>query len=81
MDVWMDGSVVCELTLAGCLSVSWLYRSLHSRLRLGGSSSSSLNDLSQAKSPPGVEKGGLDEFGRDKGTQQRRAGTNATWNR
>ncbi|XP_075886267.1 proline-rich protein 5-like isoform X2 [Nelusetta ayraudi] len=57
-----------------------LRRSLHSRLRLSGSSSSSLNDLSQAKSPPGAEKGGLEECGRDKGTQQRRAGANATWN-
>uniref|UniRef100_A0A3Q3W301 Cullin N-terminal domain-containing protein n=1 Tax=Mola mola TaxID=94237 RepID=A0A3Q3W301_MOLML len=36
---------------------------LHSKLRLGSSSSSSLTDLSQ-----------------DKGTQQRRAGSNATWN-
>lgn len=57
-----------------------LRRSLHSRLRLSGSSSSSLTDLSQAKSPSGADKGGLEECGRDKGTQQRRAGANATWN-
>lgn len=61
-------------------------RSLHSKLRLGTGSSSSLTDLSQAKSPAGGgEKvgpaGGLaDECSTDKGTQQRRAGANATWN-
>ncbi|XP_074554300.1 proline-rich protein 5-like isoform X2 [Halichoeres trimaculatus] len=60
-------------------------RSLHSKLRLGGGSSSSLTDLSQAKNQGGGggagEKGGLsEESSRDKGTQQRRAGANATWN-
>ncbi|KAM7367109.1 hypothetical protein PAMP_015033 [Pampus punctatissimus] len=63
-------------------------RSLHSKLWLGSGSSSSLTDLSQAKSPGagGVgEKGGTagglaEECSRDKGTQQRRAGANATWN-
>uniref|UniRef100_H2MFI4 Proline rich 5a (renal) n=1 Tax=Oryzias latipes TaxID=8090 RepID=H2MFI4_ORYLA len=40
---------------------------LQSKLRLGTGSSSSLTDLSQPKA-------------RDKGTQQRRAGANATWN-
>lgn len=61
-----------------CLHVVAACRSLHSRLRLSGSSSSSLNDLSQAKSSSGGDK---EECGRDKGTQQRRAGANATWNR
>ncbi|KAM6895874.1 proline-rich protein 5-like isoform 2-T2 [Xenentodon cancila] len=62
-------------------------RSLHNKLRLGAGPSSSLTDLSQAKSPlsGGGEKcgpaGGLaEECSRDKGTQQRRAGANATWN-
>ncbi|XP_008301782.1 proline-rich protein 5-like isoform X2 [Stegastes partitus] len=61
-------------------------RSLHSKLRLGTGSSSSLTDLSQAKSPAGGgEKGGsagglAEDCSRDKGTQQRRAGANATWN-
>ncbi|CAL8242444.1 unnamed protein product [Merluccius merluccius] len=57
-------------------------RSLQSRLRLGSSSSSSsLTDLSQGGG--GGEKGGgmPEECSRgDKGTQQRRAGANATWN-
>uniref|UniRef100_A0A3P8S2V0 Proline rich 5 n=1 Tax=Amphiprion percula TaxID=161767 RepID=A0A3P8S2V0_AMPPE len=63
-----------------------LIESLHSKLRLGTSSSSSLTDLSQAKSPTGGgEKGGsagglAEDCSRDKGTQQRRAGANATWN-
>ncbi|KAM6961614.1 proline-rich protein 5-like isoform 2-T2 [Tautogolabrus adspersus] len=64
------------------------FRSLHSKLRLGGGSSSSLTDLSQAKTSGGGgggggggDKGGLaEECSRDKGTQQRRAGANATWN-
>ncbi|XP_071358766.1 proline-rich protein 5-like isoform X2 [Trachinotus anak] len=62
-------------------------RSLHSKLRLGSGSSSSLTDLSQAKIPAGGggEKGGTagglaEECSKDKGTQQRRAGANATWN-
>uniref|UniRef100_UPI0037E78D09 proline-rich protein 5-like n=1 Tax=Semicossyphus pulcher TaxID=241346 RepID=UPI0037E78D09 len=60
-------------------------RSLHSKLRLGGGSSSSLTDLSQAKTSGGGDKGGpsgglSEECSRDKGTQQRRAGANATWN-
>ncbi|KAF3705105.1 Proline-rich protein 5 Protein observed with Rictor-1 [Channa argus] len=62
-------------------------RSLHSKLKLGSGSSSSLTDLSQTKTPPGGggEKGqtagGLtEECCKDKGTQQRRAGANATWN-
>ncbi|XP_040885720.1 proline-rich protein 5-like isoform X2 [Toxotes jaculatrix] len=58
-------------------------RSLHSKLRLGSGSSSSLTDLSQAKTPSGGggEKGGTaEECSKDKGTQQRRAGANATWN-
>lgn len=61
-------------------------RSLH-KLRLGTGSSSSLTDLSQAKQAAGGgEKGGagvsglVDDCSRDKGTQQRRAGANATWN-
>ncbi|XP_069012783.1 proline-rich protein 5-like isoform X1 [Embiotoca jacksoni] len=63
-----------------------LLESLHSKLRLGLGSSSSLTDLSQAKGPAGGgEKGGpagglVEECSRDKGTQQRRAGANATWN-
>lgn len=58
-----------------------LRRSLHNKLRLGTGSSSSLTDLSQAKTPAGGgEKGGTEESSRDKGTQQRRAGANATWN-
>ncbi|XP_029317413.1 LOW QUALITY PROTEIN: proline-rich protein 5-like [Cottoperca gobio] len=60
-------------------------RSLHNKLRLGSSSSSSLTDLSQAKTPGGGDKGGTagglgEECSRDRGTQQRRAGANATWN-
>ncbi|XP_075968031.1 LOW QUALITY PROTEIN: proline-rich protein 5-like [Anarhichas minor] len=66
-------------------------RSLHNKLRLGNSSFSSLTDLSQAKTQGGGEeeeggggggeKGGLaEECSRDRGTQQRRAGANATWN-
>uniref|UniRef100_A0A8C7WNZ0 Uncharacterized protein n=1 Tax=Oryzias sinensis TaxID=183150 RepID=A0A8C7WNZ0_9TELE len=59
-------------------------RSLQSKLRLGTGSSSSLTDLSQPKaSAGGGEKGGnvlVDDCSRDKGTQQRRAGANATWN-
>ncbi|XP_043964027.1 proline-rich protein 5-like isoform X1 [Gambusia affinis] len=61
-------------------------RSLHNKLRLGTGSSSSLTDLSQAKSSSGGgEKGGTagglsEECGRNKETQQRRAGANATWN-
>ncbi|KAM9334813.1 proline-rich protein 5-like [Symphorus nematophorus] len=62
-------------------------RSLHSKLRLGSGSSSSLTDLSQAKTPTagGGDKGGItgglgEESSKDKGTQQRRAGANATWN-
>ncbi|KAG7463367.1 hypothetical protein JOB18_037174 [Solea senegalensis] len=62
-------------------------RSLHSKLRLGNNSSASLNDLPLAKSPAGGggERGGtagglVDECSKDKGTQQRRAGANATWN-
>ncbi|XP_068162571.1 proline-rich protein 5-like [Antennarius striatus] len=61
-----------------------LRRSIHNRLRLGGSSSSSLNDLSQVKNHGGGgggDKGGLaEDSSKDKGTQQRRAGANATWN-
>lgn len=62
-----------------------LRRSLHSKLRLGSSSSSSLNDLSQAKAPGGGDKGGAagglsEECSRDRGTQKRSAGANATWN-
>ncbi|XP_033471252.1 proline-rich protein 5-like isoform X2 [Epinephelus lanceolatus] len=62
-------------------------RSLHSKLRLGGGSSSSLTDLAQAKTSGGGggDKGGTtgglgEECSRDRGTQQRRAGANATWN-
>ncbi|RVE56776.1 hypothetical protein OJAV_G00224360 [Oryzias javanicus] len=61
-------------------------RSLQSKLRLGTGSSSSLTDLSPPKaSVGGGEKGGnvgglADDCSRDKGTQQRRAGANATWN-
>ncbi|XP_077357306.1 proline-rich protein 5 isoform X2 [Festucalex cinctus] len=59
-----------------------LRRSLHNRLKLASGSSSSLTDLSHAKTPSGgAEKVPLvDECSRDKGTQQRRAGANATWN-
>uniref|UniRef100_A0A8C9ZL13 Proline rich 5 n=1 Tax=Sander lucioperca TaxID=283035 RepID=A0A8C9ZL13_SANLU len=65
-----------------------LLESLHSKLRLASNSSSSLTDLSQAKSQGGGgggDKGGTtgglaEECSRDRGTQQRRAGTNATWN-
>ncbi|XP_039995998.1 proline-rich protein 5-like isoform X2 [Xiphias gladius] len=64
-----------------------LLESLHSKLRLGSGSSSSLTDLSQAKTQAGGggEKGGTagglaEECSKDKGTQQRRAGANATWN-
>ncbi|XP_037316509.2 proline-rich protein 5-like isoform X2 [Pungitius pungitius] len=62
-------------------------RSLQNKLRLGLGSSSSLTDLSQAKTPGvgGGERGGTtggpaDECNRHIGTQQRRAGANATWN-
>ncbi|XP_070785216.1 proline-rich protein 5-like [Enoplosus armatus] len=66
-------------------------RSLHSKLRLGSNSFSSLTDLSQAKTPGGGggggggDKGGTtgglaEECSKDRGTQQRRAGANATWN-
>ncbi|GLD49079.1 proline-rich protein 5-like protein, partial [Lates japonicus] len=62
-------------------------RSLHSKLKLASGSSSSLTDLSQAKTPAGGggERGGTaggltEECNKDKGTQQRRAGANATWN-
>ncbi|XP_020775843.1 proline-rich protein 5-like isoform X2 [Boleophthalmus pectinirostris] len=59
-------------------------RSLHSKLRLGSGSSSSLTDLSQSKSSGSGDKsgtlGGPSDESRDKGTQQRRAGANATWN-
>ncbi|XP_028304181.1 proline-rich protein 5-like [Gouania willdenowi] len=62
-------------------------RTLQSKLKLSLGSSSSLNDLSQAKhSAGGGEKGGvgsgglIDDYSRDKGSQQRRAGANATWN-
>ncbi|XP_076015021.1 proline-rich protein 5-like isoform X2 [Genypterus blacodes] len=61
-------------------------RSLQSKLRLASGSSSSLTDLSLQKSfAGGGEKGGaagglVEECSRDKGTQQRRAGANATWN-
>ncbi|XP_063761847.1 proline-rich protein 5-like isoform X1 [Eleginops maclovinus] len=66
-------------------SLRRISRSLHNKLRLGSSSSSSLNDLSQAKTPGGGDKGGpagglSEECSRDRGTQQRRAGANATWN-
>ncbi|XP_072769382.1 proline-rich protein 5-like isoform X4 [Nerophis lumbriciformis] len=60
-------------------SLRRISRSLHSRLRLAGGSSSSLTDLS--KTPWGggaVEKVVAEES--SKGTQQRRAGANATWN-
>uniref|UniRef100_A0A3Q3M1U9 Proline rich 5a (renal) n=1 Tax=Mastacembelus armatus TaxID=205130 RepID=A0A3Q3M1U9_9TELE len=63
-------------------------RSLHSKLKLGSSSSSSLTDLSPTKTTPGggADKGGTvgglaEDCSKDKGTQQRRAGANATWNR
>lgn len=74
------------LTMTPFLSVFWISRSLHSKLRLGGGSSSSLTDLSQAKSSAASDKGGIteglaEECSRDKGTQQRKAGSNATWNR
>ncbi|XP_047430588.1 proline-rich protein 5-like isoform X2 [Mugil cephalus] len=61
-------------------------KSLQNKLRLGTGSSSSLTDLSQAKTPAGSgEKGGTagglaEDCNLDKGTQQRRAGANATWN-
>ncbi|XP_077565658.1 proline-rich protein 5-like isoform X2 [Stigmatopora nigra] len=55
-------------------SLRRISRSLHNRLKLAsGSSSSSLTDLSG-----GGEK--ADPCGRDRGTQQRKAGANATWN-
>lgn len=70
------------------LASFWISRSIHSKLKLASGSSSSLTDLSQAKTPTGGggEKGGTtgglaEEFSKDKGTQQRRAGANATWNR
>ncbi|XP_057712210.1 proline-rich protein 5-like isoform X1 [Corythoichthys intestinalis] len=59
-------------------SLRRISRSLHNRLKLAGGSSSSLTDLSQKSTSGGVEK--VDECGRDRGTQQRRAGANATWN-
>lgn len=69
------------------LSVFWISRSLQNKLRLGIGSSSSLTDLSQAKAPAvgagdkgGTAGGQAEECRRDKGTQQRRAGANATWN-
>ncbi|XP_037552149.1 proline-rich protein 5 [Nematolebias whitei] len=62
-------------------------RSLQNKLRLGTGSSSSLTDLSKSSAGGGGggEKGGAagalsEESCRDKGTQQRRAGANATWN-
>lgn len=59
-------------------------RSLHSKLRLGSGSSSSLTDLSQSKGSGSGDKsgtlGGPADESRDRGTQQRRAGANATWN-
>ncbi|XP_017270379.1 proline-rich protein 5 isoform X2 [Kryptolebias marmoratus] len=63
-------------------------RSLQNKLRLGTGSSSSLTDLSKSSAGGGGgggEKGGAagglsEESSRDKGTQQRRAGANATWN-
>ncbi|XP_068442943.1 proline-rich protein 5-like isoform X2 [Clinocottus analis] len=68
-------------------------RTLHSKLRLGSNSFSSLTDLSQTKTPGGAggggggggDKGGTpgglaEECSRDRGNQQRRAGANATWN-
>ncbi|KAF7670033.1 hypothetical protein LDENG_00074200 [Lucifuga dentata] len=64
-------------------------RSLQSKLKLSSGSCSSLTDLSQPKTPAtgaaGSEKGGTagglaEECSRDRGTQQRRAGANATWN-
>lgn len=57
-------------------------RTLHSKLRLGSGSSSSLTDLTQSKGSgdkAGTLTGPCDES-RDRGTQQRRAGANATWN-
>ncbi|XP_029902352.1 proline-rich protein 5-like isoform X3 [Myripristis murdjan] len=63
-----------------------LRRSLHSKLRLHSGSSSSLTDLCQGRSTAGGGAGdkggtaGLAEECRDRGTQQRRAGANATWN-
>lgn len=67
-------------------SLLWISRSLHSKLRLGSSSSSSLTDLSQTRTPGGgggdkISGGSADDCIKDKGTQQRRAGSNATWNR
>uniref|UniRef100_A0A3P9I3V5 Proline rich 5a (renal) n=1 Tax=Oryzias latipes TaxID=8090 RepID=A0A3P9I3V5_ORYLA len=68
----------------GCVLPVYFLESLQSKLRLGTGSSSSLTDLSQPKaSAGGGEKGGnvlVDDCSRDKGTQQRRAGANATWN-
>ncbi|XP_054656531.1 proline-rich protein 5-like isoform X2 [Dunckerocampus dactyliophorus] len=56
-------------------------KSLHSRLRLAGGSSSSLTDLSKTPGGGGgMERVVAEECSRDKGTQQRRAGANATWN-
>lgn len=59
-------------------------RSLHSKLRLGSGSSSSLTDLSQSKFSGSGDKSGTlgvpTDESRDRGTQQRRAGANATWN-
>lgn len=55
-------------------------RSLHSKLRLGSGSSSSLTDLSQSKSSGSGDKSSSADESRDKGSQQRRAGANATWN-
>uniref|UniRef100_A0A8C6UVJ8 Proline-rich protein 5 n=1 Tax=Neogobius melanostomus TaxID=47308 RepID=A0A8C6UVJ8_9GOBI len=59
-------------------------RSLHNKLRQGSGSSSSLTDLSQSKGSGFGDKsgtmGGAADESRDRGTQQRRAGANATWN-
>lgn len=82
--------ITMDWTLCLLLSIFWISRSLHSKLKLGSSSSSSLTDLSQAKTPGGGGGGGdkagitgglAEECSKDKGTQQRRAGANATWNR
>lgn len=55
-------------------------RSLHSKLRLGSGSSSSLTDLSQSKGSGSGDKSGSADESRDRGTQQRKAGANAIWN-
>ncbi|XP_061920919.1 proline-rich protein 5-like isoform X4 [Entelurus aequoreus] len=60
-------------------SLRRISRNLHSRLRLAGGSSSSLTDLSKTPGGGGaLEKVVAEES--SKGTQQRRAGANATWN-